>query len=182
MPAASGAQDDEPRTIAAIVAASGGEFDRDRHDYDMLLTAVKAAGLVDALNGDDAQLSVFAPNDRAFVRLARDLGFDGEGGERGAWEHLVHALSDLGGGDPIPVLRNVLLYHVAPGRLGLADVLNADEIETLLDGGTIGVHGLRLVDEAPELRDPRLVRPYELEASNGVVHPIDRVLLPVPLP
>jgi uncharacterized surface protein with fasciclin (FAS1) repeats len=57
-----------------------------------------------------ANLTVFAPNDRAFVRLARDLGFTGTT-EAAAWQFLVGALTQLGNGDPIPVLTNVLLYH-----------------------------------------------------------------------
>ncbi len=64
-------------TIVDIVSQSGGTFDTDYFDYDILLNAVITAELVDALADDTADLTVFAPNDLAFVRLARDLGYTG---------------------------------------------------------------------------------------------------------
>lgn len=168
-------------TIAGIVAKSGGTFDHDSNDYDILLTAVQTAGLVDALDDPEARLTVFAPDDRAFIRLARDLGFQGRD-EQGAWDHLVGALTGLGNGDPIPVLTNVLLYHVSPGVLGPIDVLRARELPTLL-GETIGRHGTSLVDKEPDLRNPRLdFLALDMRASNGVVHGITRVLIPIDLP
>jgi uncharacterized surface protein with fasciclin (FAS1) repeats len=53
----------QPASIAAAVAASGGTFDRNRNDFDILLTAVQAAGLVNALGDPAANLTVFAPTD-----------------------------------------------------------------------------------------------------------------------
>ena len=105
-------------TITDIVAASGGEFDKNRNDYDILLTAVITAGLAETLADPDAGFTVFAPNDRSFIRLARDLGFRGRS-EQGAWEFLVAALTDLGGGNPIPVLESILLYHVVPAPVNV---------------------------------------------------------------
>ena len=54
-------------TIAGLVAASGGEFDHNGRDHDLLLNAVKAAGLVGALDDPGADFNVFAPDDRAFI-------------------------------------------------------------------------------------------------------------------
>jgi len=88
------------------------------------LTAVVTAGLDGALADPAASLTVFAPNDRGFVRLARDLGFEGRGEEE-AWLFLVDALAALGGGDPIPVLTDVLLYHVVPARVTVFDFVIA---------------------------------------------------------
>ena len=76
--------------IVDVVLASGGAFDNDYTDFDILLNAVQTAGLVDALAAVDADLTVFAPNDAAFVRLARDLGFRGFD-ETGAFSAIVDA-------------------------------------------------------------------------------------------
>ena len=96
-------------TITEIVAASGPGFDNNKRDYDILLEAVLTAGLAGDLADPDAEFTVFAPNDRAFIRLAKDLGFTGSG-EEDAWLYLVDQLTALGGGDPIPLLTAVLGY------------------------------------------------------------------------
>lgn len=172
----------EPKqTIAEIVAESGGEFDRNPYDYDMLLNAAQAAGLVDALADPHADLTLFAPNDRAFIKLAQDFGYEGRD-EAGAFDAIVGALTDLGGGDPIPVLTDVLLYHVAGESLNPFQVLFSRSIDTL-QGESFHVRGIRLVDNEPDLRDP-LLNIFDLDnkATNGVVHGIWRVLIPVDLP
>lgn len=168
-------------TITDIVAASGGTFDANRGDYDILLTAVLAAGLEGALADTSATYTVFAPNDAAFIRTARDLGFTGWD-ESGAWSFLVTAFTSLGGGDPIPVLTNVLLYHVAPGYYGPFRVLFSRQIPTLLSGATIRPWFLSLRDNDPDFRDPRLVlKGINIKADNGVIHTINRVLIPINL-
>lgn len=178
LPAQATTVESPPPTIAGIVAASGGEFDSNHSDYDLLLNAVKTAGLVDALNDPAAKLTVFAPNDRAFVWLARDLGFEGRD-EAGAWDYLVGALTGLGNGDPVPVLKNVLLYHVAPEALGIFDVAFSNKVDTLL-GTSFGVKFVVLVDADPDFRSAVVLpRSSNIEASNGVVHTISRVLLPI---
>lgn len=167
-------------TIAGIVASSGGSFDQNHDDYDLLLTAVSAAGLVSALDDPSANLTVFAPTDRAFVLLARDLGYEGWD-EAGAWDFLVGALTQLGNGNPIPVLTNVLLYHVASGRLGIWDVALSSKVTTLL-GSDFGVKLIKLVDADPDIKNPTVLPlASNIKASNGIVHTISRVLLPVDL-
>jgi serralysin len=167
-------------TIAQIVARSGGTFDDKGYDFDILLTAVQTAGLGTALDDRSAELTVFAPKDRAFVLTARDLGYGGWD-EAGAWAFLVDALTGLGGGDPIPVLRNILLYHVAPGALDGATVLASDSIATLLSGASIFPYGSkRIGDNDPDIIDARLVDGRtDVAASNGVIHVIHRVLIPL---
>ena len=167
-------------TLAGLVAKSGGDFDQRLFDYDILLNAVQAAGLVDALDDPTIDVTLFAPNDLAFIRLARDLGYSGYD-ESGTWTFLVDALTQLGGGDPIPVLTDILLYHVAPTSLSPLQVIFAGSIPTLLPGATIEPFFLTLRDNEPDLADPVLRFPLNVKATNGVLHTINRVLIPVDL-
>ena len=75
-----------------------------------------------------------------FIRLARSLGYRGIS-EKGSYNYIVNALSNLGDGDPdpIPLLTDVLLYHVTPGTQILKDVLLSDSIDTLLEGASFSV-------------------------------------------
>lgn len=170
----------KPGTIVdSLVAKSGtGGFDRNPLDYDVLITAVTAADLVGPLSDPSADLTLFAPSDAAFVRTARALGFTGWD-EQGAWQFLVGALTQLGNGDPIPVLSTILLYHVAPERLGAFRVLFSRKIDTLANA-SFGVRFVELVDQAPKLANPHLnIWHLDQRASNGVIHGITRVLIPV---
>ena len=171
-------------SIADYVSTSGGEFDNDRFDYDILLNAVVTADLVDALSDSESRLTLFAPNDFAMMRLANDLGFTGSGEEE-AWNFLVATLTDLGGGDPIPVLTDLLLYHVAPERLSFWRVLLRGFFRTPIDtlqGGQIRPVLFKLKDNEPALRNPRIFFPSNIRAGRSFVHTIDRVLIHVDLP
>ena len=171
----------QAQTITDIVASSGNRFDRNPFDYDILLKAVVTAELAETLADENIDWTVFAPNDLAFIRTARDLGYRGFS-EEGAWNFLVEAFTGLGNGDPIPVLTNVLLYHVAPENLRPIDIIRSSEIETLLSGAVIRPRFLTLQDNDPDFRDPRIFFPFNVKASNGVIHTINRVLIPVDLP
>jgi serralysin len=169
-----------PGTIVDVLVAKSSTdgFDQNPRDYDILITAATAADLVGALSDPAAQLTLFAPDDAAFVRTAQSLGFTGWD-EEGAWNFLVGALTQLGNGDPIPVLTTVLLYHVAPERLGVFRVLFSRQIDTLANA-SFGVRFIQLVDNAPKLPNPYLnVFALDQRASNGVIHGITRVLIPV---
>ena len=168
------------QTIAGLVAASGGEFDHNRGDFDILLNAVIAADLVGALDAEGADLTVLAPNDRAFLRLARDLGYEGFT-EAGAFDAIVTALTAIGDGNPIPVLTDVLLYHVSPGAKTREEIVFGDPIETLLEGSWVFKRKRYLIDGEPDLRNPWLTQPADLEATNGIIQTISRVLIPVDL-
>lgn len=162
-------------TIAGIVASSGAGFDNNAGDFDMLLAALNAAELTGALDDAHADLTTFAPVDQAFINLANALGYAGSD-EEGAFGYLVEALTLLGGGDPIPLLADILLYHVAPESLQASQVLSATQIDTLL-GATIGVDGAALVDNDPDIPNPNIID-TDIQAANGVVHVIDGVLIP----
>ena len=165
-------------SIAGIVAASGGTFDTNAGDFDILLNAAQTAGLVGALDDASADLTAFAPTDGAFVGLAQALGY-GNDDEAGAWSYLVEALTLLGGGDPVPLLTTVLTYHVGPESLQASQVLGASAIPTLA-GASLGVEGASLVDADPDIADPNIVA-TDIQASNGIVHVLDGVLLPADL-
>jgi uncharacterized surface protein with fasciclin (FAS1) repeats len=169
-------------TIAEIVTQSEGVFDNNLQDFDILLNAVNTAGLASALNGADADLTVFAPTDDAFVQLANDLGYEGSD-ESGAYDAIVAGLSELGGGDPLPVLQDVLSYHVSPGEKTLEEIKSSETVETLLAGATITPDGEMLTDNEPDLDDPSFEEGLtDIKASNGTIQGIDRVLIPLDIP
>ncbi len=167
-------------TIAGFVVrqSSTDGFDSNFQDYDMLLAALSAADLVGAVSDPAADLTVFAPKDVAFIRLARDLGYKGYD-EAGSFDFIVAALTELGDGDPIPVLKSVLLYHVSAGSQSLHQIQRSGSVDTLL-GASFGVHGDRLEDADPDLRNPRINKfRSDVPAGNGTVHTINRVLIPL---
>lgn len=168
-------------TITDIVAGSGDAFDDDASDFDVLLAAVKTAGLADTLADQDADFTVFAPTDQAFVDLANDLGFEGSA-EADAWTFLVETLTTLGDGDPIPLLTEILTYHVAGESLQASQILGETELATL-QGGTVTIDAATasLGDKDTDVADPTLIT-TDIQAANGVVHVIDKVLLPIDVP
>ena len=119
--------------------------------FTTLLKAVHVAGLTATLKGD-GPFTVFAPTDEAFAKLPA-----------GALDALLKDRE---------ALRNVLLYHVAPGALDAAAVSGMTTIPTA--GG-----GMLRVDATSGVRinDAQVVLP-NVEASNGIIHVIDTVLLP----
>ena len=121
--------------------------------FSTLVTAVQAAGLVDTLKGD-GPFTVFAPTDDAFAALPA-----------GTVEGLLN---------DIPALTDVLLYHVVPGAVRAADVVNLDSATTA-QGSDIKIS---VRDGEVYLNDTIKVIATDIEASNGVIHVIDGVLLP----
>ena len=161
--------------VETLVSRSGGgSFDRNPHDYDILVQAVLATGLDSVLSDPDARFTVFAPNDAAFMATVRELT-----GSRPASEQ---AAFDAVAGFGIPVVTEVLLYHVVAGRsLSPLQVLFSREL-TMANGGELGVRFLRLLDADPDNRDAFLnIFGLDIRASNGVIHTVDRVLRPVDL-
>ncbi|PKO15979.1 MAG: adhesion lipoprotein [Chloroflexi bacterium HGW-Chloroflexi-10] len=120
--------------------------------FTTLVAAVQAAGLADALKGE-GPLTVFAPTDEAFAKLPAGT---------------VDALL----ADP-EALANILLYHVADGRLMAADVVASEKIETL-QGKSASV----TVDMGKAMLDNAEIVITDILTSNGVIHVIDSVILP----
>ena len=120
--------------------------------FDTLESLVIRAGLAKTLAGK-GPYTVFAPTDEAFSKVPAKT---------------LEALGD----DPA-ALRRVLLYHVADGRYPAARVARRRSIETLA-GPRLKVKATR---RAVRVGGARVIAP-DVKASNGVIHAIDRVLLP----
>ncbi len=121
-------------------------------EFDVLQAAVVRAGLVEALNGT-TQYTVFAPTDAAFVST---LGVANE----------AAALTAINSMD-VDTLRNILLYHVTNGRRNSNAVLAAP-VYVMLNGAKLTRDQLSAAGIAAT----------DISASNGIVHVINRVLLP----
>ena len=123
-------------------------------NFETLLTAAKAAGLVAALTFD-GPLTVFAPTDDAFAKLP---------------EGTIASLLKPENKDQ---LAAILKYHVVPGRIYATDALKAGNATTL-QGGIVRI---RASSNGDQVNDANLIA-TDIDASNGVIHVIDAVLLP----
>lgn len=168
------ATDDAPPTIGEIVIAVSGEEgpDNNPRDYDILLAAVKAdTVLFDAVTNADASLTVFAPNDRAFMRTT---GTDSEAAA-------VGVLIDLGLEPGSEALRDVVLYHVIGEEKSAYSVFVKRFWKTkkfeMVNGDVLKARWFRLIDGTHNRVRP-VWRAVDIKASNGVIHTIREVLLP----
>jgi uncharacterized surface protein with fasciclin (FAS1) repeats len=126
--------------------------------FKTLVTAVQAAGLVDALKGE-GPLTVFAPTDEAFAKLPE-----------GTVENLLKP-------ENIDQLTAILTYHVVPGKFMASDVTSMSGSDTL--------QGQRLsfeVKDGKAFVNGAQVVQADVAASNGVIHAIDQVILPAESP
>lgn len=120
-------------------------------NFTTLVAAVEAAGLVDTLKGD-GPFTVFAPTDEAFAALP---------------EGTVEALLN-----DIPALTAILTYHVVPGAVMSGDLSDGMMAETVNGQSvTITLGDAVMVDGATVVM-------ADIEASNGVIHVIDAVIMP----
>lgn len=141
----------KPKHTIVEIAVEAGNFTT-------LVTALKAAGLVDALRAP-GPFTVFAPTDAAFAKLPP-----------GTFETLL--------ADP-EKLASILTYHVVPGRVLAGDIvrgkgarpatLNGQSLAVSVRGGKVFVNSSQ-------------VTTADITASNGVIHVIDTVLLPSAAP
>ena len=126
------------------------ETAREAGTFQTLLAAVDAAGLGDLADG--GPFTLFAPTDEAFAALPQGT---------------VQGLLD----DP-PALARVLTYHVVPGRITSAQITSDSEQKTV-EGSVLEIarNGGVTVNDATVIQ-------ADVEAENGVIHVIDRVLIP----
>ncbi len=173
---------DEPdaNIVDVVLDVSGTSgFDSNKDDYDLLREALLATNLAGAVATTD-DITVFAPKDQAFLRLAKDLGFSGSD-EAGAFAYIAGLTGYVSATEP-GLLDDVLLYHVSPGAKDVRELRRTNPVNTLLDGATLDVvWGGRVIDGDTNDRDAYIVRPRNLEASNGIIQTVNRVLRPIDL-
>ena len=125
-------------------------------EFTTLVAAVKAADLANALTAE-GPFTIFAPSNSAFSRI------DGS------------VLNSLLNEPGTPALKQILLHHVVAGNV-TADTLKDQDVLTTLAGTTLSVtivNGRVLINDAA-------VTQANISGSNGVIHKIDRVILPPP--
>jgi len=123
--------------------------------FTTLVAALSATDLVGAISEPKGPFTVFAPIDDAFDALPNGL------------------VSCLLEEKNLPILSDILLYHVAPGTAFSTDLSNNQQIPTLLNGAKVTVdlrNGVKINESNVITADVR--------ASNGVIHMIDQVLIP----
>jgi uncharacterized surface protein with fasciclin (FAS1) repeats len=122
--------------------------------FTTLAAALEAAGLVETLKGD-GPFTVFAPTDEAFAKLPD-----------GTVETLLMP-------ENRDQLTAILTYHVVPGSVMAADVVTLDEAETV-NGGMLNIS----TSGDSVMVNDATVTATDIQASNGVIHVIDSVILP----
>lgn len=133
-----------PKDDVVDVARKAGSFKT-------LLTAVEAAGLTDTLRGE-GPYTVFAPTDDAFAKLPK-----------GTVEGLLK---------DVPKLKQILLYHVVPGKNMAADVVKMSKAKTA-QGQSVRIS----TSDGVKVDGANVVK-TDVPASNGVIHVLDAVILP----
>jgi uncharacterized surface protein with fasciclin (FAS1) repeats len=124
--------------------------------FNTLVTAVKAAGLVDTLKSP-GPFTVFAPTDEAFAKVPKDT--------------LDALLKDTA------KLRTVLTYHVVEGKLMSAELAQHETV-TAVSGGELKIDNKRWhMHRNMKVNGANIIKP-DLVVDNGVCHAIDAVLMP----
>ncbi|MDT0607435.1 fasciclin domain-containing protein [Croceitalea rosinachiae] len=145
------------KTIAELVEETEG--------FTFLKEALELTGLLETLDSE-GPFTVFAPTDDALSGLLAVFGSQ------------FTSIQDFTSEEEIALLRQVLLYHVLPGTTTSSD-LSVATINTLSGDNTLDVvtteSGFGLVDV---LQVPAAIEITDIPAKNGVIHTIDRVLLP----
>jgi uncharacterized surface protein with fasciclin (FAS1) repeats len=134
------------KTIVEVAAASD--------DFETLVAAVKAAGLVDTLSGK-GPFTVFAPTDEAFGKLPEGT------------------LDELLKPENKKKLAGILTYHVVAGKVMAADVVKLKNAETV-QGQKVKI---QVKDGKVKVNRANVVK-TDIACKNGVIHVIDAVILP----
>ncbi len=122
--------------------------------FSTLTAALKASGKKEMLQKEEGPFTVFAPNDAAFAKLPNDT------------------LADLMKPANKEKLAKILAYHVVPGKIMAADVKTMEAKSA--EGSLLKV---KVEDGKVMVNDATVIK-ADIEASNGVIHVIDTVLLP----
>ena len=122
--------------------------------FTTLAAALQAADLVDTLKGD-GPFTVFAPTDAAFAKLP---------------EGTVESLLKPENRDQLVA---ILTYHVVAGKVEAADVVKLDEAKTV-NGQDVQI---TVADNGVQVNNANVIK-TDIEASNGVIHVIDTVIIP----
>jgi transforming growth factor-beta-induced protein len=122
--------------------------------FNTLVAAVKAAGLVETLKGA-GPFTVFAPTDEAFAKLP------------------AGTLDELLKPENKARLQGILTYHVVAGKVMAKDVVRLDSARTV-QGQSVSI---RTGSSGVMVDNARVIK-TDIEASNGVIHVIDAVILP----
>lgn len=122
-------------------------------NFSTLAAALGAAGLIEALKSE-GPFTVFAPTDDAFAKIS------------------PQALSELLQPENKEKLTAILTYHVVPGRVTSHEVANMNSATTL-QGQTVKISK----QDGVKINDAKVIAP-DVEASNGLIHVIDSVLMP----
>jgi len=122
-------------------------------NFSTLAAALGAAGLIEALK-NEGPFTVFAPTDEAFAKIP------------------PQALSNLLQPENKEKLAAILTYHVVPGRVTAHDVANLNSATTL-QGQTLTISK----QDGVKINDAKVIAP-DVEATNGIIHVIDTVLMP----
>ena len=146
-----------PLALSSIAAKAADIVDTavSAGQFETLVAAVKAAGLVDTLKGD-GPFTVFAPTDEAFAKLP------------------AGTVEDLLKPENKDQLVAVLTYHVVPGKVMSADIVNKQMKAGTVQGSKLSINTLNggvSVDNAKVIQ-------ADIETSNGVIHVIDTVVIP----
>lgn len=120
-------------------------------NFNTLLTAAEAAGLVDTLKGD-GPFTLFAPTDDAFAAIPK--------------ETLNALLKDK------QALTKVLTYHLVKGKVTARDVMKLDSAQTMA-GQSVAINTANGV----QISDANVIK-ADIMTSNGVIHVIDKVIMP----
>src|SRR5690606_5905621 len=153
-PLAFAAQPDAPKAHAGHAAADIVDTAVAAGQFNTLAAALTAAGLVDTLKGD-GPFTVFAPTDAAFAALP------------------AGTVDDLLKPENKDKLVAVLTYHVVPGSYPAARVASMDKATTV-NGDSVDI---RAADGAVTVDGAKVLK-ADVAASNGVIHVIDKVLMP----
>ena len=144
----------EMREMPAGISSAGNivEVASGNESFSILAKAIEAAGLVKALSNSSSSYTVFAPTDEAFRQLPN-----------GALQYLLQPENQK-------ILQRVLTYHVLPKKVTSREIYTG-KVETL-DGGL----AIRVTEYDVIVNNASVIIP-DIQASNGVIHAVNRVLL-----